>query len=353
MASENKKATIISLSKRSATIVEKLQQTLSINWNHILFDKQAHGNIENVFRKSWDSNAIVSVMANAITIRSIAQLISDKKTDPAVIGVDEEGKFVVSLLGGHRAGANELAQKIAEGIGATSVVSTASDLKGLPAIDVIADRMGFAIKNETLLASFMTKILDGEKVNLFTDIGAERFKKAFVGSSIEVLPLASAGSDPVQGQTLHKLIVSDKVGTIYNDKTIVLIPKRNFIGIGCRRGTGSQQIIQAINESLNECNLDPLSVAGIATIDIKEDEPGLIETAKLMDLSLTFYNKDELSTAPIIKKSQFVKDAVGVEGVSESTALLAAGVGSELLLAKKIIGGVTVSIARANWPLSE
>lgn len=352
MASGNKKATIISLSQRSSDLVEKLKQLSEINWNHILFDKPTHGNIESVFRQSWEGDAIVSVMANAIAIRSIAKLISDKKTDPAVIGVDEEGRFVVSLLGGHRAGANELAKKIAGEIGATAVVSTASDLKGLPAIDLLAYRMGFNIKNESLLANFMTKILNREKVYLYTDTAAHSFKSVFNGSSVEVLPLRNTGSGPVQGHTLHKIIVNE-AETGNDDKTLVLVPKRNFIGVGCKRGTVSQQIIQAINESLNECNLDPLSIAGIATIDIKKDELGLIEAAKAMEINLTFYDKDELSTTPVTKKSQFVNEAVGVDGVSESAALLAAGVGSELLLAKKIIGGVTVSIARANWPLSE
>lgn len=353
MASGNKKATIISLSERSAALVEKLQQLSDINWNHILFHKPTHGNIESVFRKSWDSDAIVAVMANAIAIRSIAKLIIDKNTDPAVIGVDEEGRFVVSLLGGHRAGANELAQKIARGIEATPVVSTASDLKGLPAIDLLAYRMGFNIKNESLLANFMTKILNREKVYLYTDTAVDSFKSAFKGSSVEVLPLGKARPDPVHGQALHKIIVTDQAETGNDDKTLDLVPKRNFIGVGCKRGTSSQQIIQAINESLNECNLDPLSITGIATIDVKKDELGLIEAANSMDIDLIFYNKDELSTTPVTKKSQFVNDVVGVDGVSESAALLAAGVGSELLLAKKIIGGVTVSIARANWPLSE
>jgi cobalamin biosynthesis protein CbiG len=147
--------------------------------------------------------------------------------------------------------------------------------------------------------------------------------------------------------------VSDNSNIEPNDRTLAFIPKRNFVGIGCKRGVSGQQIIEAINISLKKCDLSLSSVAGIATIDLKKNEQGLIEVARLLSLDVRFFSAEELSLVNAKSTSSFVKSKVGVGAVSEPAAMLVAGEDSKIIMSKNIVGGVTISIARANWPLSE
>lgn len=271
------------------------------------------------------ADALIFVGACGIAVRAIAPYVRDKLTDPAVVSVDEAGRFVVPLLSGHVGGANALALQVAALTGGQAAISTATDVNGLFAVDVWAKERGLAISSRALAKEVSAALLEGKPVGFRSSFG-------------HPCPLGlAADGEPELG-----VWVTDQWGEDPFPKTLRLVPKSLLVGVGCRRGTSAEAIEAAVLEALEGLGL--WAVAGVATIDLKRDEAGLLEVCKQYGWPLTTYSAGELAQAEgEFTSSAFVASVTGVDNVCERAAVLGGGV---LIVPKRAKNGVTTAVAR-------
>ena len=279
-------------------------------------------------RRAWEeAEGLVFVGAAGIAVRSIAPRLQSKTTDPAVVVVDEGGQFAISLASGHMGGANELTRQVAACLGATPVVTTATDVNGKFAVDVFAVKNGLAITSMRRAKEISAAILAGKPVGLHTELPLEG----------EVPPELTLGR--VQEENVEIGFHARYPGSL------LLIPRGIYLGLGCRRGTGMQELAAAVEAALAAHWIPRCAVAGAASIDLKADEPGLLAWAREEQLPLTFYTAEALRQAEgDFSPSEFVKTVTGVDNVCERAAVLAAG-GGRLRIRKQAAHGVTVAAA--------
>lgn len=278
---------------------------------------------------AW-ADAMVFVGACGIAVRAIAPHVRDKRTDPAVLAVDELGQFVIPLLSGHIGGANRLAARLAEAVGATAVVTTATDVNRRFSVDEWSARQGLYIDDMAAAKAVSAAILEGP-VPVWSDF-----------------PIAGdlpAGLEPGESGPLGICISWRRKFPF--DRTLLLVPPVLRLGIGCRRGTSSGAIDALTDQLLAEHNVHPAAVGTVATIDLKKDETGLLDFCRDRGWPLSCYSAEELAAVEgDFTPSDFVRSVTGVDNVCERAALL----GAERLLVKKTArGGVTAALALNAW----
>lgn len=271
-------------------------------------------------------DAMVFVGSVGIAVREIAPHVRDKSTDPAVVSIDELGKFVVPLLSGHIGGANDLALELAKALKSTPVITTATDINKRFSVDAWAARNGYIIASLNRAKTVSAAILE-QDVPLKSDypIETELPRGVVLGDSGDVGICISVYKDEPF------------------DRTLRLIPKVLHLGIGCRKGTGVDAICDAVDAVLKEHNIDRRAVKCVASIDLKSEEAGLTQFCREQKLPVSFYASGELKAVPgEFTPSEFVQSITGVDNVCERAALI----GAEKLIVKKTArNGVTVAVA--------
>jgi cobalt-precorrin 5A hydrolase/precorrin-3B C17-methyltransferase len=285
------------------------------------------------FIDKWhQSKNLIFIMATGIVVRTIAPFLKDKKTDPAVVVIDEKGRFAISLLSGHIGGANELTRKIANHLGAEPVITTSSDINDHTSLDLWAKENNLMIKDWSRLPLVMTKLINRGFLNVYLD----------TSQKID-LPHDFKSINEPKGVDL---IITNKVNII-DDDAFYLRPKDLIVGIGFNSGTAKEEIEKAIKEVLEEYGLSFNSIHSIATIELKTKEKGLVDFANKYGLPIVSFTPKELNSISGIDGSETVFKATGAYAVSEPAALLASGA-SELLVPKQKHGNVTVAVAEIN-----
>ena len=279
----------------------------------------------------FDREALIFVGAAGIAVRAVAPHVTSKRSDPAVLCVDEAARYVIPLLSGHIGGANRLARRLAEALGADAVITTATDVNGRFSVDAWAAERGLHIGSMALAKRVSAEILTHE------------------------IPFWSDRCDPdvalPEGLRWDDsgplgICVSVRCAQPFA-QTLALTPKALRIGIGCRRGTTAGAIDALVERVLSEHRLRPEAVAGAASIDVKADEPGLIEFCRSRGWPLEFFTAAQLREVPgALARSEFVQRTVGVDNVCERAALAAGG---RLIVSKTAMDGVTVAVAEMEW----
>lgn len=281
------------------------------------------------------SKAMIFVGACGIAVRAIAPHIKNKTVDPAVIVIDDCGNHVISLLSGHIGGANELTLLIAKEIGANPVITTATDVNGRFSVD------SWAVKNSLVISS----------MNAAKDVSAQIL--------IEDIPFKS--DVPICGSFPNGLIhgengkigiyVSYKTDTPF-DNTLRLIPNNLHVGLGCRRGTSLESIEELYRWVLDEYKIDMRAIKSISSIDLKEDEEGLLQFAQKYKLPVSFYTADELNALEgEFTASEFVKSITGIDNVCERAAFKSSSCG-EFIIRKISQNGVTIAVCEEKREVS-
>lgn len=291
--------------------------------------------LQEACKEAFATNRLLIFLgATGIAIRTIAPYIRSKTKDPAVISIDEQGKFVIPLLSGHIGGANSLATGIAEFLQAVPVITTATDINKLFAVDEWATRHNMSIFNLTGAKLFASYLVDARKVGVKSDFPVK-----------EPLPagLVMAAEGPVGVAVSLQKSVQPFV------ETVVLRPRILHLGIGCRRGTPMETIEDLVIQELNRLKLSFTVVRSVASIDVKKDEQGLLRFAKEYSLPIHFYSAEKLlQVKGDFTSSAFVANTVGVDNVCERAAVLDSDEG-KLLLRKTSKNGVTLAIAAENF----
>jgi len=287
----------------------------------------------------WNKcKSLIFIMAAGIIVRTIANLIKDKKNDPAVVVVDEKGRYAVSLLSGHLGGANKIAKDIAGFLKGDAVITTASDINNLPSIDLWARENNLVIENWKLIPKIATKLINKGVLKVYADAGA-----------IHELTLPKEFLQ-VNNPKPADMVIANKDSKLKTQNSkLYLRPVNLVIGIGCNSRTSADEIEDAVKKTLGEHNLAFASIHSIATIDKKGNEPGLIAFAKKYDLGISIFTPDELNSAfsrrqSAISLSNAAFKATGAYAVAEPAALLAAGADT-LIVKKQKRGNVTVAVA--------
>jgi cobalt-precorrin 5A hydrolase len=288
----------------------------------------------------------VFIMAAGIVVRSLASLLGHKTTDPAVVVVDECGCHAVSLVSGHLGGANALARRVGECIGARPVITTATDLRDVPAIDLIAQEKGLVIENPPAIRHVSMALLEGRRVRLYDPQGW--LSGSLPREGFQVVSAIESADDDGPNRDAPGVWIDD-IRIDLPDEILVLRPPSLFVGVGCNRNTPQEEISDLLNQVLDDCQLAAASVAGLSSIDLKADEEGLLALAETLSRPLVFFSRDQLAAVrEVPSPSKMVQKHVGVESVCEAAALLASGNGT-LIVPKRVTPNATIAIARQSF----
>jgi len=294
-------------------------------------------------------DGIVAVMATGIAIRAVAPLLESKLIDPAIVGVDSSGKFVISLLSGHLGGANDLTHIIAAGINAIPVITTASDIMGKQCIEEIAKRLYLKIENPDSLVALNSAIVNDDRIVVVLVGDAQipwdalaNYEIRTARNGMETLSLLS-GFDAGIIITAQPLTI-----TKFTKPFTILKSRRIVVGLGARKEASVESIIQAVHTALEKVNVPLSRVNAFATVDIKQDSQPMLEAVAKLGAPLEFLSVDALRTVTygdLSPDSAMVQSKIGIGGVCERAALLIAGSNAKLILKKTKLNGVTVAVA--------
>lgn len=322
---------VLSFTRQGQALGERLAQKLTEQGETVAAACSKDG----VSLKEWTArhfpaaDGLIYIGAAAIAVRAIAPHLQSKTTDPAVLCLDEGGRFVIPLLSGHIGGANRLAQRIAGLLGATPVITTATDLRGLFAVDSWAAEAGYRIENPRKIKAVSGKLLAGEPV--------------YLDSEFPVKGTLPAGVLLAEGRPADVWIGCHPPK---DTQALWLIPPVLYAGMGCRKGVARECLEEALQEALAQENLSPKALAAIATIDRKAQEPGLLALCEGWKLPLLSYPAAELEQlSGEFSASPFVRQTVGVDNVCERSAVRASS--GRLLVKKQAKNGVTAALAIA------
>ena len=274
------------------------------------------------------ADALIFCCASGIAVRAVAPHVRDKRRDPAVLVLDEGGTFVIPLLSGHLGGANALAVDLGNKLPATPVLTTATDVNHLFAVDVFAKNNKLFIEDMALCKAVSAALLAGEPVGFRSDLPVEG-----------PLPQGLTTGDAALG-----VYVTTGRGSPF-PRTLRLVPRRCAVGLGCRRDKSAEEIEGFLLENLQTCGIGLPELTALASIDLKKDEPGLVALSEKLDLPFRTYSAEELKAAPgDFTPSAFVQAVTGVDSVCERAAVLASG--GTLAVRKAAKNGMTFALAK-------
>ena len=323
----------LAFSDRGNALAHKLRAALGGTVTH------AHG-AEDFSLSQWTQAAfadhcdLVFVGAAGIAVRAIAPFLKSKAEDPAVVVVDERGEFAISLVSGHLGGANDLARELAALCGAAPVITTATDRNGIFSVDAWARTQGCRIPLPHAIKTVSSRLLAGEEISLFSAL-------------------------PIEGEKPDHLILTkdtpcDVAVDYFRHEQAVLpvVPRCCVLGVGCRRGTTSDRLERVFSQFCRDMSLWPDCILSAASIDLKAQEPGLLEFLAAHQWRLHTYSAEELQAVlGDFTPSEFVKSVTGVDNVCQRSAVLCAG--GPLLTEKYAKDGVTLALAarplRLDW----
>lgn len=270
---------------------------------------------------------IVFVCAVGIAVRLMAPYIRHKIQDPAVVVVDDMGKYAISLLSGHIGGANDFTKEVAKIIGAHPIITTASEGRGIESVDMFAKRCNLVIENMEDAKTITAIMVNGGVLRVVSEIQ----------TMINYPRISETDYDGI-------LYITSQESISCHKPYCILRPKNLTVGVGCKRGKTRDEILEAIFNVFKSNNLSIKSIESLATIDIKKDEQGLIEACKYLGCRFYTFLKEQIrSVQEMFRGSAFVEKVVGVTGVCEPCAYLTSG---EVIVGKTLLNGVTVSVGR-------
>ncbi len=333
------KIAVLSVSDKGYELAKSLKTKLD-NDSTVIFVKHFHKNIKNIIRDVFnDYDAIIAIMASGIIIRSIAPLIVSKSKDPAVLNIDDNGKFVISLLSGHLGGANKLTKKIADLINAEPVITTSTDVNNRLGIDTLAKDLYFTIDNTKNILPINKAILEGRKITFKLNKQSDfAFLYDYLKNNTLEIDILFEFSDEVP---------LEQINVISDNNTLILKKQKIVVGIGCKRGKSCSEIFNGVYQACDEIGIDINRVDLLSSASIKKDEEGLLSLSKKLDIPIKFIDIDLIKKFDFkdISSSDFVKSKFGVGGVCEPSALISAGDLSKLIYKKTAFNGVTIAIA--------
>ena len=342
---------VLVITKNGVKIGEKLKE-LFPNWNIFAPGKLSNENknitwysepttdkIIELFKKS---NALICVFSLGAVIRLIAPHLKDKKTDPAVIVIDDKTNFVISVLSGHIGGANELTEEISVKLNALPVITTAADVNKTIAVDLVGREFNWKIDDETTVTKISAHMVNAESIGVFQQTGNRKWykelpKNVIIYDSLEELKKSNSKAH---------LIISDKIiDNELSQESVIYRPQSLVIGIGLHWDTSKDTIKEGIEFCLEKFNLSSKSIAKLVSIKKPEDVQGLIDLGKEMQIPVEYIDREELAEIITPNPSRTVKAFEGTASVSEAAAIKVSN-GKLIVEKQKFPPNLTIAIAR-------
>lgn len=333
---------IVAVSRRGAALGARMREALGGNarlYAQRRFAGEADGAIAFdlplrplMARLFAECGGLVIMLPAGAAVRLIAPHIADKHTDPAVVCVDEGGRFAVSLLSGHIGGADELARRAADAIGATAVITSASHALDTLAVDLLGSEFGWRIEaSSAAVTRASAAVINGDPVGVYQDAGERDWRDA-----VKPLPnnihICETPSDLAQFAAIllitDRADIADMIGADVSADIVTYRPRSLAVGVGCRRGVEVDELESLLRDTFAAHRLSLASVGCLATADIKRDEPAIRLLGERLGAPVRYYDADALNAMPGPSGPSAAQRLLGVHGVSEPAALLASGGGT-------------------------
>ena len=345
------KISVLAITKNGVSIGQNLKE-LFPSWNIFAPSKFSNGSSKIIWYSESTSEKIVQLFKNnsalvclfslGAVIRLIAPHLKDKKTDPAVIVIDDKINFVISVLSGHIGGANKLTQEIAEKLGATPVITTAADVNKTIAVDLVGREFSWKIDDDSTVTKISAHMVNEEPIGVFQEAGNKNWYKELprnvsVYDSLEKLKRSNSKAC---------LIISDRIiDEDLNKDAVVYRPPSLVIGVGLHWDTSKETIRKGVLYCLEKFRLSSKSVAKLVSIKKPQDVQGLIDIGKEMGIPVEYVDREDLAKISAPNPSETVKSFEGTSSVSEAAAIKVSG--GELIVEKqKFPPDLTIAIAR-------
>jgi len=322
---------ILSVTEQGKLISDKLYDLL-IDDSTILSVNQYHKNVIKTVDEIFNNtDCIIGIMASGIMIRSIASHVDSKLSDPAILLIDDNANFVISLLSGHFGGANDLTLKIASLLNAQPVITTSTDVNNKIGIDSIAKRFYCNLENPKNIKYINKALVNSIKVDLHLPKSLDYILTDETYDSYNI----------TFDDTLDVIIAK------YDNHEVILHPKQMVMGIGARRDIASDKVKYAITQACNILKIPPSRINFFATADVKSNEKGILINAEYYNKQIKIINMDDIKNFQdeSCSESDFVMKQFGVKGVCEPSALIANGTNSRLIFKKTAYNGVTIAVS--------
>ena len=345
------KVSVLAITKNGINIGIKLKE-LFPNWEIFAPIKLSNENnsiiwyseptSDKIIELFKNSNALICLFSLGAVIRLIAPHLKDKKTDPAVIVIDDKTNFVISVLSGHIGGANELTQEISEKLNALPVITTAADVNKTIAVDLVGREFGWRIDDDTTVTKISAHMVNAEPIGVFQQTNDQKWykqlpKNVTIYDSLEELKKSNSKA--------HLIISDEIIDNELSQESVIYRPQSLVIGIGLHWDTTKDTIKEGIEHCLKKFNLSSKSIAKLVSIKKPEDVQGLIDLGKEMQVPVEYVDREELAEIITPNPSTTVKAFEGTASVSEAAAIKVSK--GELIVEKqKFPPNLTVAIAR-------
>ncbi len=289
-----------------------------------------------------NNNALICLFSLGAVIRLIAPHLKDKKTDPAVIVIDDKTSFVISVLSGHLGGANELTQIIAQKLDAIPVITTAADVNKTIAVDLVGREFGWKIDDDSTVTKISAHMVNEENIGVYQEAGKINWWKELPKN----VKIYHSLEEMKNSESKGYLIISDRI--IEGDflkNSVVYRPPSLVVGIGLHWDTSKEIIKEGLDFCLQKFKLSEKSIAKLVSIKKPEDVKGLVDIGKEMGIVVEYVNREDLAEISTPNPSDMVKAFEGTSSVSEAAAIKVSG--GELIVEKqKFPPNLTIAIAR-------
>ena len=342
---------VLAITKNGVNIGGKLKE-LFPDWNIFAPSKLSNENksiiwyseptSDKIIELFKNSNALICLFSLGAVIRLIAPHLKDKKTDPAVIVIDDKMTFVISVLSGHIGGANELTQEISEKLNALPVITTAADVNKTIVVDLVGRQFGWKIDDETTVTKISAHMVNSESIGVFQQTGNKKWykelpKNVTIYDNLEELKKSNSKAHLI----ISDAIIDDELA----QESVIYRPQSLVIGIGLHWDTTKDTIREGIEDCLEKFNLSSKCIAKLVSIKKPEDVQGLIDLGKEMKIPVEYIDREELAEIITPNPSSTVKAFEGTASVSEAAAIKVSN--GELIVEKqKFPPNLTIAIAR-------
>ncbi len=298
--------------------------------------KYIKSEIEKAFLKY---DAIIFFTAVPIAVRFVAPLLEAKHNDPAIVVVDEDSKFAVSLISSHKeiVNANLLSSYVADLLNSTDVITNLTDLNGKISIDLFHN-----FKSEGNIAQVSRKIADGEPIYYEQDRHARLPLK--ISKSRQFTKLTASAKNAPAAADIK--ITSDPHFNTDNSEAQVLLREKNLnVGIGLSTNANFKQLLAFVEKTFHKSNLSLKAISTLNTIDIRRDHPAVVELSHKLDVPINYYSSEQLASVPVPNPSKVVSDTVGTSSVAEAAALINTHQDSKLVIDKAKTANLTLAVS--------
>ncbi len=322
------KVSAVAFSAQGLALAQRLRPFFQAQGWQLTSSRCPEGGLDAWTQAHFSSDALLFISSCGIAVRALAPYLTNKTKDPAVVVIDETASYAVSLLSGHIGGANRLAAALADYLDAVPVITTATDVRGLFAVDAWATEQGLGIANPQRIKGISGRLLAGETIRLKSDFPIDG----------ALPPGFSSGGDAWDVLITYR--------TRGRSEALRLVPPVVTLGVGCKKDTGLAQLEQAYQLILNRAGCHPLAVKQVCSIDLKAREPGLLQFCRRHQLPFRTFSASQLAALPgSFSSSAFVQAMTGVDNVCERSALLGSGPLGKLLAGKDGGPGITMALA--------